>query len=291
MKLVSNIASRKAEVPGFRPPAPVLRPASGFTMIEIAISLAIIGIALVAIIGVLPLGMNVQRDNREQTIINQDASVFLNAISQGARGLDDLTNYVYAITNIATKYVAGVPKNPDYYGYTYTVSTFNGSLTSPLLPINSGTNIIGLLGTPQYTDANGNPTNNLFIFSTDPNGCYSNHVIAYVRSMSGSAGEKPPQDNDIIRADSFGYRLLCVNAAPPADTNIISLNSPPVYGQQLGANLHELRLTFFWPVLPNGGVGGGRQSYRATVAGQIVPTNLLGQTLYFYQPQSFAHSP
>ena len=45
-----------------------------FTMIEIALSLAIIGFALVAIIGALPKGMNVQRENREETIINQDAA-------------------------------------------------------------------------------------------------------------------------------------------------------------------------------------------------------------------------
>ncbi len=59
---------------------------AAFTMVEIAISLAIIGIALVAIIGVLPLGMNVQKDNREETIINQDATVLLEAIRSGARG-------------------------------------------------------------------------------------------------------------------------------------------------------------------------------------------------------------
>ncbi len=76
-------------------------------MIEIAMCLAIIGFALVAIIGVLPLGMNTQRDNREETIINQDATVLLEAIRNGARGLDDLTNYVYAITNYWTLY------NPD----------------------------------------------------------------------------------------------------------------------------------------------------------------------------------
>ena len=46
-----------------------------FTMIEIAISLAIIGFALVAILGVLPIGMSVQRENREETIINQDAKI------------------------------------------------------------------------------------------------------------------------------------------------------------------------------------------------------------------------
>jgi hypothetical protein len=37
-----------------------------------------------------------QRDNREQTVINQDATIFMEAIRSGARGLDDLTNYVYA---------------------------------------------------------------------------------------------------------------------------------------------------------------------------------------------------
>jgi len=37
----------------------------GFTIIELAICLGIIAFALVAIIGVLPIGINVQKDNRE----------------------------------------------------------------------------------------------------------------------------------------------------------------------------------------------------------------------------------
>ena len=73
---------------------------SAFTMIEVAISLAIIGFALVAIIGVLPYGMNTQRDNREETVINQDATLLIEAIRNGAYGNDDLTNYVYAIFQI-----------------------------------------------------------------------------------------------------------------------------------------------------------------------------------------------
>src|SRR5450756_474530 len=67
----------------------VSRSQRAFTMVEIAISLAIIGFAMVAIIGVLPIGMTVQKDNREETVINQDATVFINAIRNGARGLDD----------------------------------------------------------------------------------------------------------------------------------------------------------------------------------------------------------
>jgi len=84
-------------------------------MIEIAISLAVIGFALVAIIGILPTGMNVQKENREDTIINNDMSIFMNAIRNGERGLDDLTNYVMAITNYVTQYTAnGMINIPTY---------------------------------------------------------------------------------------------------------------------------------------------------------------------------------
>ena len=59
---------------------------AGFTMIEIAICLAVIGIALVAIVGVLPIGLNAQRESREATVVGQDATVLLEAIRSGARG-------------------------------------------------------------------------------------------------------------------------------------------------------------------------------------------------------------
>jgi len=144
------------------------------------------------------------------------------------------------------------------------------------------------LSTPEFTDRQGNPTNNLF------SGGYSNHIVAYVRSISGPAVEKPPQDNPIIQGDAFGYRILCVNAPVPTDTNIFNL--PPsdpgrIYTDQRAANLHELRLTFLWPQLPNGNVGNGRQTYRALVAGQIVTNIVVGNILYFYQPQSFGYAP
>jgi hypothetical protein len=59
------------------------------------------------------------------------------------------------------------------------------------------------------------------------------------------------------------------------------------YFRQFAANLHELRLTFFWPQQPNGKLGPGRQTFRTMVAGQVVPTVTNTQWLYFYQPQSF----
>jgi type II secretory pathway pseudopilin PulG len=239
-------------------------------MVEIAISLAIIGIALVAIIGVLPLGMNVQKDNREETIINQDATVLLEDIRSGARA-DDLTNYVYAITNFQTLY----SPNP---------STANLIGTTNL----NGTNIVGLLSTPEYTVyGTGDPIANLSAFTGNYN---SNHIVAYVRSISGPAVEKPPQDNPLVTGDSFSYKVICANLPVEVNTNALNL-----YTANLTANLHELRLTFLWPLLPNGNTGSGRQTFRTMIAGQITQINDASvtpvQPLYFYQSQSFTNVP
>jgi prepilin-type N-terminal cleavage/methylation domain-containing protein len=218
---------RRSEAKAF--PAIIHHPSSiihrsdrrAFTMIEIAISLAVIGIALVAIVGVLPLGMSVQRENREGTIINQDATVLMEAIRNGARGMNDLTNYVYAITNYWTEYdnksnyVAGNNgANGVNNGYSYPTTTIapgyvtpSGTFTALATTISNGTNIVGLLSTPEFTDKNGAPINNFLAGNF-----YSNHIVAYVRSISGPAVEKPPQDNQILQEDTFSYRVLCVNA-------------------------------------------------------------------------------
>jgi len=233
----------------------------GFTMVEIALCLAIIGYALVAIILVLPFGMREQGDNRERTIINQDATVFMEAIRNGARGSDDLANYVYAITNYQTLYPPGLPPTPVGYG--------SGYLTN-------GARIIGLLSTPEFTDNNGLPLPNL------SGGGTSNHVVAYVHSMSGPAVEKPPQNNAILVQNSFTYRVICENV-PVA---VAAANS--AYATNLEANLHELQLTFLWPQLPNGSLGLGKQTYRALIAGQLM-TN--GPALYYFQPQFFTNAP
>lgn len=253
-------------------------------MIEIAISLAIIGIALVGIIGVLPLGLNTQRVTRETTVINQDATVFMQNIRNGARGADDLTNYVYAIviTKAASQNVYINPPLAGAMGF----STANLPPTPPIqsYPIlTNGANIIGLLSTPEYTDLLGDPTNALGGLGGNS---LSNHVVAYVRSLNGPAFEKPPQDNPILQQDSFSYRIYCVNAPfASADPN-------SSYGKQLNDNLHELRLTFIWPVLPNGGLPAQpfRATYRTLVAGQVAQ-DAVRTNLYSYQPQSFTIAP
>ncbi len=267
---------------------PARRPGvAGFTMVEIAICLAIIGLALVAIIGVLPIGMNVQRDNREETVINQDATILLESIRSGERGGTDLTNYVYAITNYATTYNgAGLQTGFHVYGYTYQGSAVDA--TPIPFALTNNARIIGLLSTPEYLNGV-TPLNSLL------GGGTSNHVFAYVHSMSGPAVEKPPQDNAILVGDSFTYRVLAVNAPLATDTNLVSLTpAQQAYSRQLAANLHELSLTFRWPVRPNGNIGsdGPRpQTQRTLIAGNIAPADDDGQNLFYYQSQTFTNLP
>jgi type II secretory pathway pseudopilin PulG len=75
---------------------------SAFTLIEVAICLGVIAFALVAIIGILPAGLQVQRDNREDTIINQEGTYLLEAIKNGAEGLNEFARRVdlIVITNV-----------------------------------------------------------------------------------------------------------------------------------------------------------------------------------------------
>jgi len=244
-------------------------------MIEIAISLAVIGFALVAILGILPIGMGVQKQNREETIINQDASVFLDAIRNGARGLDNLSQYIIAITNTVTRYSGqGVPSRAQVFGYTPWGSTKDGAPASPQFPLTNGLRIIGLLSTPKYVPL--------------PNGFYSNHVVAYVRALSGPASEKYPQDNAAVQDLAFSYRLT------PEVVPITTLDANP----NLRNNLHELRLSFRWPLVDTRGRAGPvQQSFRATVGGTIQPTTEVGfpsqpeYTLYFLQPRTYVKVP
>lgn len=281
-------------------PARAASERSAFTMIEIAIALAVIGFALVAIIGILPLGMNVQRENREETIINQDATVFMEAIRNGAMGLDDLTNYVLVISNHWTRFDGSLrPAESGVNWYTTTNSSQN-----PVFPITNGFRIVGLLTTPK------------FIPLRQSGGFLSNSVAAVVRSMSGSATEKFPQTDLDARDMGLKYRLVSEivnfgsvlnetitnNAHNPGMLNFgaYTSNSQPYivrarydnYATNLYNHLHDVRLIFRWPVLPNGTVParGGRQVYATTAGGRMMPaadpwnTNYV---LFFLQPTSY----
>ncbi|HEX3625730.1 MAG TPA: prepilin-type N-terminal cleavage/methylation domain-containing protein [Verrucomicrobiae bacterium] len=288
---------------------------SGFTMMEIAICLAVIGVALVGIIGVLPIGMNVQQSNRQETIINEDASVFVDAIRNGTMGYDDLTNYVYAITNYWAKYEPGGPTNTlGVNGYTFGAATvdpnylseyrssYNVPVASMARPLTNAAIIIGLMSTPEYLLTSATPAAGIYYIKSGDL-VYSNHIVVYCHSISGPAIEKPPQDNPILQQDSFSYRIFCVNASDAPNTNDYINDTITAYDTQMLGALHDLRLTFEWPQLPNGNVGSGRQTFRTLVAGQLLrepslsPITFPFSTIWYdsnlwsYASQTFTNSP
>ncbi|HLP77804.1 MAG TPA: hypothetical protein VK327_12900 [Candidatus Paceibacterota bacterium] len=260
-------------------------------MVEIALCLAIVGFALVAIIAALPEGMNVQMKNRQETIINQDAAVWTDTIRNGARGLDDLTNYVTVITNFWTHYEIDDGKTNITSGLNE-YSLTNSHVTLPLLTddntmkLTNGARIVGLLSTPKYLPLSGPASGGSFT---------SNYVVAYVRAMSGSAVEKAPQKNEDVLSQAFTYRMV-VEITPyvpevPLDTNstVLDVQTRNV----LWNNSRDLRLLFRWPALPNGTIGNGYQPFRSLTGGQVVSVAdpMTGHPLYFFEPSTYFSLP
>ena len=254
------------------------RSPAAFTLVEIALSLAIIGFALVAIIGVLPAGLNVQRENREDTIITQEANYFMEAIRSGARGLDELTNNIISITNYWQDFDTSPPvwdpagrlKGED--GYTRTRSYVTSSpVPENAFPLTNGSHIVGLLSKPKLQ-------------AVGPNIVRSNHVVALVRAIAGSASEKFPQTNATVLDLGFSYRMV-------AEVHNIRLdNSGSPYGQRLRENLREVRLKFSWPLFPGNRVGNGRQAFRVTAGGEYLSQfaeNGSGQPVYYFNSSAY----
>lgn len=258
------------------------RAIAAFTMVEIALALAVIGFALVAIVGVLPLGLETQKQNREDTIIDHDANYLLDALRNGSRGADDLRNYVYEIRHNRYEYSPAGTRSflrTDVYRVAGNTSPFDGLPVDTTFRPVSGERIIGLMGWPKYEP---DPQQRPGYFR-------SNNVVAYVRALSGSATEKMPQTNQAVRDLSFNYKVT-VETVPiivPPFTNALQV-AQNAFHRNLQLNLHEVRLLYRWPVRPNGDVGPtGREVYRAQVGGWHHPETNDIRTLYFFQPLAY----
>jgi type II secretory pathway pseudopilin PulG len=258
-----------------------------FTMIEIAISLAIIGFALVAIIGVLPRGMNAQKENREDTIIANDSRLLLEAIRGGAQGMDYLTNYVVSITNHMTmcdRFGNPLAGREQTHWYTY-----HGSSAAPWCRLTNGYNIIGLISTPRYMPDELQPRGNDFC---------SNYVVVTMRSISGPAADKVPQDNQTMLDAAFMYRVYPeITAYSGYDTNSTGL-VPAITNLQ--ANLRDLRLRVRWPFVPGMKLGKRVEVFRTMVGGELQAagaTNLnydsiwSGTNRFFFQSRTYVKAP
>ncbi len=225
-------------------------------MVEIAIALGVIGFALVAIIGILPMGLEVQRDNRSETIINQDATFWLEAIRSGAVAIDELPNYVSRIV-IET--------------YNFTTSAYED--TSPEYTLNSGfttgAEIIGLISS----------------VGSIPNA----RARVYSTAISGAAAEKEQDPSKRELAFSYILRVVIDRQFEPAvgNTNggaipFVALAGPVATLEHL-ESLYELRLTFSYPYINDRQSPPRSQNFRSAVSRHLIK-DLDPSTLYFFRP-------
>jgi hypothetical protein len=238
----------------------------------------------------------------------QEATYLLDAIRTGARGLDDLTNYVEGITNIVTGYVVDAGGNtnvsfgPDIYRYEYGQATFTiGGVTTsrPDCVITNGRRIIGLLSTPRFIFEN----NKLTPPTPVPVFFVSNYVFAYMRALSGPAVEKVPQTNTAVRDLAFRYRLV-PEINPYSDWNVgwLNTNQPGLSTNEINArvtawrlarneqaNLNEVRLLFRWPIDTRLNLANARQRqvFRTLAGGTLQRTNDAGPDLWLMQPATY----
>lgn len=164
-------------------------------MVELALCIGIIAFAMVAIMGVLPSGLSVQKQNREDTIIDQEGSQWINLLKNGYGGWGDLTNYVdYILVQHlqASGTQMGGPVNPTPGGdggpstFGFRGWFFEDPVQSPNTVLTNGSEIISLLSIPKL--------------EADSGAVYSNRVTAVVRAMAGA------QNTQIRPSGAPGYR-------------------------------------------------------------------------------------
>jgi type II secretory pathway pseudopilin PulG len=258
---------------------------SAFTMVEIALCLGIIAIALVAIIGVMPTGLQVQRDNREDTILTRDGEYFLEAIRSGALGSAQLTNYVLAI----------VYSNSLGNVVVHTNSPAGRVMANHVNSLTNGEAVVSLLSTPRY-------------FTDNQGRVVTNYVRALVRSVTSTAEERSNhwRSREVNEPLPYGFVYLLtsevvpLNIQPPALTNwtapdlsemeMLVYSNNWLRARNQSTNFSELRLTLQGPVFLRGGgldVAGRPRSFRTLVSGQLV---LTPENWWAFQPGVFAQA-
>ena len=234
---------------------------AGFTIIELVICLGIIAFALVAIIGVLPIGINVQKGNREETIINQASLYWMEAIRSGATGMNHLTNHI-AFIEIRNS-------NSQVYRWE-PVPAAAGDSHIELPRGVQGAAIIGLLSLPVQADLVGPLTVRNWPQVDTQSGEY-NRIRAKVRAISGSAVDK----GEAAKEMAFSYRLT--SEVRPirtmGDWGNLSDNPLAMDANRFRKlNFYEIKLTFHWPEYAFGGEerpGPNRNLFRTVVAGRL----------------------
>jgi hypothetical protein len=209
------------------------RSESAFTMVEVALSLGIVAFALVAIIGILPVGLKAQQQNREDTIISQDGVYLMEAIRAGALS----SNLSVLTQNLVFLYVTNtIPLVAD-----------RGSIYATTTNIVNPAEVVMQMSRPKLDSAT----------ST------SNSVFAVFKGFNGNLSEFIVDPNAL----RFQYR---VDVELEANTSGSMLGVTNYSTRFLSTNLYNLTLTYRWPADARGNVIGlGKKVLRTQISGTL----------------------
>jgi len=240
---------------------------SGFTMVEIALCLAVVSFAMVVIMGILPIGSLVQKENREETLSLLDGNYLLQAIKNGAQGYDDLGLYVDEILLYSRPNATPVVIQNNVSGGVYW-----------------GTKeIVGLISAPQFLMTSSNVWAVNYINNNSIFGVTSTNMTCKLkmRSMNGTAADKNTSEDN----RDFGMSYLVNVQVVPVATNCLNVNSldtnaglrdQMVRDRSMSQISYQISLSLDWPIRPSadGGykTGANSQTFR-TIASGLLSTN------------------
>lgn len=257
-----------------------------FTLVEIVLSLAIVAIALVAIIGVLPIGLRVQSDNQEESIISADAAIWMEAFRNGAQGASYFDPNPNKLEN--------PPPVPLFNIHEIKVQRVVRRLSTDqvltddtiyLDEFQRDNELIGLLSRPKYQ----------FDRAAD---VYTNWIVyADVRALNGNMADLAA-DMDFAFKYRLSPELVPLLGVSPNHLQTTDASGAFVPLPILETNLFELRLNFQWPLVV--GQGGGYQAqtrfeksltFRTIISGQqlILAHPDTSELLYFVQPRQYSY--
>ena len=210
----------------------------GFSIAEVMLAIGVVAFGLVAVLGVLPAGLTVQKDNREETIIRYDAQYWMTVLRAGMQPTDALHQVEWVELQVddgagPVVYRAHRPRlggdgaGPEWRDLP---SLFRGHLKQASWP----TDVIGWMSIPDNGTALGSVKKTARVRAMNGqlfDRIYGRKVLVATRQEFVSEGDTAFHP---LPGGEFAFSYLLETHIAPDPANV---------------NLWRITLTFKWPVL------------------------------------------
>jgi hypothetical protein len=210
----------------------------GFSIAEVMLAIGVVAFGLVAVLGVLPAGLTVQKDNREETIIRYDAQYWMTVLRAGMQPTDALHQVEWvelqvddgASTNVYRAHrprLGGDGAGPEWRDQ---LPLFRGHLKQTTWP----TDVIGWMSIPDIGTEFG-----------------SVKKTARVRAINGQLFDRIYGRKILVatKREFISEGDTAFHPLPGGEFAFSYLLETHIAPDPANANLWRITLTFKWPVL------------------------------------------